>query len=185
MDRSRGPTAAQWLAGVDERELVDVLFRYGEERYARRIARAIVREREADPIETTGRLTRVVHAAVPGSYFAQRIDPATRTFQAIRIAVNDELGALEQGLAAGFDRLVVGGTIVVISFHSLEDRIVKGFLRDRAASCTCPPDFPECVCGKRVEAEILTRRPMTASAEEIDGNPRARSAKLRAARKVA
>ena len=185
MDRSRGPTAAEWLADAAEREIVDVLFRYGEERYARRIARAIVRGRERKPIGTTGRLADVVRRAVPGTARAERIDPATRTFQAIRIAINDELGALEQGLAVGFARLAVGGTLVAISFHSLEDRIVKRFLRDRAAACTCPPDLPECACGKRIEAEILTRRPITASEAEVADNPRARSAKLRAARKVA
>jgi len=184
MDPSRGPTAAEWIAAAPEEEIVDVLRRYGEERYAERIARAIGRARQDEPIETTGALAGIVHAAVPRRSFAQRIDPATRTFQAIRIVVNDELGALQDGLAVGFERLTTGGILVVISFHSLEDRLVKRFFRERAALCTCPPDLPVCVCGKRVEAEILTPKPIEATAKEIQRNPRARSAKLRAARKV-
>jgi len=186
MDPSAGPTAADWLDAADPRAIADVLRRYGEERYAERIARAIASEQtRRGRIETTGRLAEIVRAAVPGRYFAQRIDPATRTFQALRIAVNDELEALSSGLSVGFERLRPGGILVVISFHSLEDRIVKAFLRDRAAVCTCPPDFPECVCGKRIEAEILTRRPVVASEAEARANPRARSAKLRAGRKIA
>jgi 16S rRNA (cytosine1402-N4)-methyltransferase len=184
MDPTCGETAAEWLAGVDVRELERVLATYGEERYARRIARAIGAARERNPLRTTRELVDVVHRAVPGVYFAERIDPATRTFQAVRIAVNGELAALERGLEQGFAALAVGGVLVVISFHSLEDRRVKTFFRERAAACTCPPDFPECRCGKKVEAEILTRRPIIASEREMTANPRARSAKLRAARRV-
>lgn len=184
MDRSCGRPASDWIAAAAEAEIADALREYGEERYARRIARAIVRARGREPIETTTDLRRIVHGAVPGKYFAQAIDPATRTFQAVRIAVNDELTSLRRGLEAGFRVLATGGILVVISFHSLEDRIVKGFLRERAASCVCPHDLPECVCDKRVEAEILTRKPIAPSAEEIAENPRARSAKLRAAKKV-
>lgn len=184
MDRSCGRPASDWIAVADEREIADVLREYGEERYARRIARAIHQARRREPIETTSDLRRIVHGAVPGKYFAQSIDPATRTFQAVRIAVNDELESLRRGLDAGFGVLATGGILVVISFHSLEDRIVKNFLREREASCVCPHGFPECVCDKRVEAEILTRKPIVPCAKEIAKNPRARSAKLRAAKKV-
>lgn len=184
MDPTSGPTAAEWLADVDVRDLERVLATYGEERYARRIARALVAARTTASLTTTQQLVSVVHRAVPGVYFAERIDPATRTFQAVRIAVNGELVALERGLAEGFRALADGGVLVVISFHSLEDRMAKRFLRERAAACTCPPDLPECLCGKRVEAEILTAKPITAAPAEVTANPRARSAKLRAAKRV-
>jgi len=185
MDPTCGPTAAEWLATTSVDDMARAIGQYGEERYARRIARAIEAARERSPIQTTSQLVEVVHRAVPGIYFAQRIDPATRTFQALRIAVNGELAALEQGLREGFRALALGGAFVAISFHSLEDRIVKTFFRERAASCVCPPDFPECRCGKKVEAEILTRKPIVPSDLEIQKNPRARSAKLRVARRVA
>jgi len=157
MDRSQRPTAAEWLAAASLEEIVDALRRFGEERYALRIARALVAERRRRPIATTGELRRIVHRAVPARYFAQPIDPATRTFQAIRIAVNRELENLSDGLSASFERL---------------------------EPCTCPPDIPECQCGKRVEVRILTRKPIVPSAAEIEENPRARSAKLRAGEKV-
>ena len=185
MDRSAGRSAADWLATTAEQEIADVLRRYGEERYARRIARRIVEARSSDPIDTTASLRRIVHRAVPDAYFAGSIDPATRTFQAIRILVNEELESLRLGLDAGFDALTSDGIVVVISFHSLEDRIVKVFFRGKAASCVCPPDLPECLCDKEIEAEILTRKPIVPGDEEIAGNPRARSAKLRAAKKTA
>ncbi len=184
MDPSRGLTAAEWLAGASVDELARSIGEYGEERYARRIARAICEARTRSPIDTTFRLVEIVHRAVPQVYFAERIDPATRTFQALRIVVNEELSALERGLREGFRALASGGVFVVITFHSLEDRLVKTFFRERAAACVCPPDFPECRCGKQVEAEILTRKPIVPSALEIARNPRARSAKLRAARRV-
>jgi 16S rRNA (cytosine1402-N4)-methyltransferase len=184
MDPSIGRSAAEWLADVPRVELQETLWRYGEERYAGRIARAIVRARERGPLTTTAALVRVIHGAVPGRYFGTSIDPATRSFQAIRIAINHELDALENGLAHGFARLRSGGTFVVISFHSLEDRLVKSFARDLASDCVCPPGLPECLCDKRVEAEVLTRKPITPSEMEIQSNPRARSARLRAWRKV-
>jgi len=184
MDPTCGPTAAEWLADASIPELGHVLATYGEERYARQIARAIGLARERKPLTTTQELVDVVHRAVPGVYFAEKIDPATRTFQAVRIAVNDELAALERGLEQGFQALAKGGVFVAISFHSLEDRRVKVFLRVKAASCTCPPDLPECRCGKRVEAEIFTPKPVVPSPDDIARNPRARSAKLRAARRV-
>jgi 16S rRNA (cytosine1402-N4)-methyltransferase len=183
-DPTDGETAAEWIASAPRAEIAEVLAGYGEERYADRIARAIDEARRREPIATTASLAAIVRAAVPASYRRGRIDPATRTFQAIRIRVNGELDALGGGLRAGFDRLVHGGVLVVVSFHSLEDRIVKRFFREKAADCVCPPELPECVCDKQVEAEVLTKRPVTPTAAEIEANPRARSAKLRAARKV-
>jgi 16S rRNA (cytosine1402-N4)-methyltransferase len=183
-DPTDGETAAEWIASAPRAEIAEVLAGYGEERYADRIARAIDEARRREPIATTASLAAIVRAAVPASYRRGRIDPATRTFQAIRIRVNGELDALEGGLRAGFDRLAHGGVLVVVSFHSLEDRIVKRFFREKAADCVCPPELPECVCDKQVEAEVLTKRPVTPTAAEIEANPRARSAKLRAARKV-
>ena len=180
-----GRPASDWIASVPEAEIAEVLREYGDERYARRIAKRIVEVRALGQIETTGALREIVHRAVPHSYFDGPIDPATRTFQAVRILVNDELESLRRGLAAGFDALAADGVILVISFHSLEDRIVKGFFREKAASCICPPDLPECLCGKEVEAEILTRKPIVPGAVEIAENPRARSAKMRSAKKTA
>ena len=184
MDQTDGLTAAEWLATAPQAEIAEVLASYGEERYAERIARAIDEARQHRPIGTTRALAEIVRAAVPAAYRRQRIDPATRTFQAIRIRVNSELSALEEGLRAGFGRLTCGGILTVISFHSLEDRIVKRFFQARAADCVCPPELPECVCDKQVEAEILTKRPLTPASSEVEVNPRARSAKLRAVRKA-
>ena len=181
MNRQASETAADWVHRATESQLTDVIYRFGEERYGRKIARAIIRARESGRIESTGQLADIVRKAVPAKYDHRRLDPATRTFQAIRMYLNDELGSLEAGLAIGFERLAVGGTFVVISFHSLEDRIVKQFFREKAQSCVCPPKMPECVCGKEIEAEILTKRPLTATPEELATNPRSRSAKLRAA----
>jgi len=185
MDTSAGRSAAEWLASAPQAEIAEVLAMYGEERYAARIARAIDEARRRALIETTGTLAEVIRAAVPAAYRRGRIDAATRSFQAIRIRVNGELDALGAGLGAGFDRLSRNGVLAVVSFHSLEDRIAKRFFAEKAAHCVCPPGLPECVCGKRVEAEILTKRPVTPTEADIESNPRARSAKLRAARKVA
>lgn len=181
MNRKTSKTAADWIRTATESELADVIFRFGEERYARRIARAIVAARESDHITSTAQLAGIIRNAVPAKYAYRRLDPATRTFQAIRMFLNDELGSLEAGLAVGFERLAIGSIFVVISFHSLEDRIVKRFFREKAQACICPPKLPECVCGKEIEAEILTQRPVTATPEEVAVNPRSRSAKLRAA----
>ena len=181
MDRTGPQTAADWIHTATESELSDVIFRFGEERYARRIARAVVAARESDRIESTTQLADIIRKSVPAKYDHRRLHPATRTFQAIRMFLNDELGALKAGLAVGFECLTVGGTLVVISFHSLEDRIVKRFFREKAQDCVCPPKFPECVCDKEIEAKILTPRPVTAAPQEIEANPRSRSAKLRAA----
>jgi 16S rRNA (cytosine1402-N4)-methyltransferase len=176
-DPTGGASARDLLATLDEHEIVHVLFAYGEEDRARRIARAIVRERERSPIETTGQLASIVERAAghrPGS----RIHPATKTFQALRIAVNDELGEVERGIAAGLDLLAPGGRFAVIAFHSLEDRIVKQRFAEAARGCICPRDVPVCVCG-RVPTIRIVGRPIRPSASEVAANPRSRSAVLR------
>ena len=184
MDRDELLKASDWIRTATESELSEIIFRFGEERYGRRIARAIVAARDASPIDRTLQLADIIRRAVPAQYDHRRLHPATRTFQAIRMFLNDELGGLEAGLAAGFERLAVGGVAVVISFHSLEDRIVKRFFREKAQSCVCPPKMPVCVCGKKIEANILTQRPVIAAESEVADNPRARSAKLRAAERL-
>ena len=184
MDPSDEPSAADVVATCDERELETIFRRYGEERYARQIARGIVRRRAEEPIERTGQLVDVVRASIPAPARFGEGHPAKRVFQALRIEVNHELESLEIGLPAAFEMLRPGGRLAVISFHSLEDRIVKRFLRDRAKGCTCPPELPVCVCGKEPDARILTPKPVRPSAHEIDDNPRASSARLRAAVRV-
>jgi len=184
MDPSDEVSAADILATWDERELETIFRRYGEERYARQIARGIVRRRSESAIERTGQLVDVVRASIPAPARFGEGHPAKRVFQALRIEVNHELESLEAGLPAAFEMLRPGGRLAVISFHSLEDRIVKRFLRDRARGCTCPPEFPICVCGHEPELRILTRKLVRASAREVDVNPRASSARLRAAIKV-
>jgi 16S rRNA (cytosine1402-N4)-methyltransferase len=184
MDPSDETSAADVIATYDERELETIFRRYGEERYARQIARAIVRRRAETSIERTGQLVDVVKASLPAPARFGEGHPAKRVFQALRIEVNHELESLETGLPAAFEMLRPGGRLAVISFHSLEDRIVKRFLRDRARGCTCPPELPICVCGREPEARILTPKPVRPSALEIDRNPRASSARLRAAVRV-
>ena len=181
MDPSDEHSAADVLATSDERELETIFRRYGEERYARQIARGIVRRRAEAPIVRTGQLVDVVRASIPAPARFGDGHPAKRVFQALRIEVNHELDSLEVGLPAAFEMLRPGGRLAVISFHSLEDRIVKRFLRDRARGCTCPPELPVCVCGREPEARLLTRKPIRPSAHEVDLNPRASSARLRAA----
>ncbi len=176
-----GPTAAELLEQAEWEELVRILRDYGEERRARAIARAIIRRREQEPLRTTAQLSRLVQDVMGGR--ERRIHPATRTFQALRIAVNDELGQLERFLEPAVRSLKSGGRIAVISFHSLEDRIVKHTLRRLAGRCTCPPDFPVCRCNPQKVVEVLTSSPVRPEEDEIDLNPRARSARLRAARK--
>ncbi|MBN1179049.1 MAG: 16S rRNA (cytosine(1402)-N(4))-methyltransferase RsmH [Anaerolineae bacterium] len=175
---AEGLTARDLVNGLDVKELADILYRYGEERQARRIAAAIVAAR---PVETTAELAQVVAAAVRGR---ERIHPATRTFQALRIAVNDELDAIEAVLPQALDVLASGGRLVVISFHSLEDRIVKQFMRRESRDCVCPPEAPVCTCGHRARVRVLTPKPVRATEEELHANPRARSAKLRAAERL-
>ncbi len=184
MDPSDEFSAADVLATWDERELETIFRKYGEERYARQIARGIVRRREEAPIERTGELVDVVRASIPAPARFGEGHPAKRVFQALRIEVNHELESLEAGLPAAFEMLRPGGRLAVISFHSLEDRIVKRFLRDRARGCTCPPELPICVCGREPEARLLTTKPVRPSAHEVEHNPRAASARLRAAVKV-
>jgi 16S rRNA (cytosine1402-N4)-methyltransferase len=181
MDPSEERSAADVVATYDERELATIFRKYGEERYAGPIARGIVRRRAEQPIERTGQLVDVVKASIPAPARFGDGHPAKRVFQALRIEVNHELESLEVGLPAAFEMLRPGGRLAVISFHSLEDRIVKRFLRDRARGCTCPPELPVCVCGKQPEARILTPKPVRPSSGEVDRNPRAGSARLRAA----
>jgi 16S rRNA (cytosine1402-N4)-methyltransferase len=184
MDPSDEVSAADVVATYGERELETIFRKYGEERYARQIARGIVRRRTEQPIARTGQLVDVVKASIPAPARFGEGHPAKRVFQALRIEVNHELESLEIGLPAAFEMLRPGGRLAVISFHSLEDRIVKRFLRDRARGCTCPPELPVCVCGREPEARILTPKPVRPSALESDRNPRASSARLRAAVRV-
>ena len=181
MDPSDEISAAAVLADLDEHELETIFRRYGEERYARQIARGIVRRRSESPIERTGQLVDVVRASIPAPARFGEGHPAKRVFQALRIEVNHELESLEAGLPAALEMLRPGGRLAVISFHSLEDRIVKRFLRQRARGCTCPPEFPVCVCGREPELRILTPKLLRPSAREVELNPRASSARLRAA----
>lgn len=177
-------TAAELLAELDEEDIANLIYKYGEERASRKIARWIVEKRKiGEPITTTTQLARLVERAVPRKGKDQ-IHPATRTFQALRIAVNDELGVLEGFLKASIDALSKGGRLAVISFHSLEDRIVKLAFQIASGKCQCPPRLPICQCGAEKKVEILTKKPMTAGEDERDINPRARSAKLRAVRKI-
>ena len=181
MDASSGKTAAELLAVMDERELSDIIFRYGEERWAKAIARKIMELGKSAPIESTGGLADAVKAAVPKGAWPKNMHPATRTFQALRIAVNDELASLSEGLEAMLGVLRPGGRAVVISYHSLEDRIVKTTFRRWEKACTCPPDFPVCVCGGKQRLKVLTKSPVLPPDAEVNENPSARSAKLRAA----
>ena len=184
MDPGDELTAADVVNGWDERRLATLLRDYGEERYARPIARAIVRRRRDQPFERTGELVETIKSAIPAPARFGEGHPAKRVFQALRIAVNDELGSLEVALPEALEMLRPGGRLAVISFHSLEDRIVKRFLVARARGCICPPDFPVCACGRVPEAELLTRRAVAPTPGEVAANPRARSARMRAARKL-
>lgn len=183
-DPTSGATAAELVNSLSQAELTRIFFDYGEERFARRIAERISRQRTQSPIRTTTQLAAIIAQAKPKST-RDRIHPATRVFQALRIAVNDELNRLQFALPQALDVLRLGGRLVVISFHSLEDRIVKQFLRREARGCICPPELPACICGRNPTVRILTSRPITASTAEIAANPRARSAKLRAAEVIA
>ena len=183
MDPSAEQTAATIVNTWDERELATIFRRYGEERYAGPIARAIVRRRAEQTFFRTGDLVDVIKAAIPTPARFGEGHPARRVFQALRIAVNDELDQLEAALPAALEMLRPAGRLAVISFHSLEDRIVKQFFAVRAKGCTCPPDFPICVCGKEPELRVLTRKPVRATTRELDDNPRAASARLRVAMK--
>ena len=165
-------------------ELRRILFDYGEERYAPKIAAAICARREQKPIETTLELVDVIRSAMPAAALREKQHPAKRSFQAIRIAVNDELGAVEQVMRDALDCLNPGGRLAIITFHSLEDRIVKVGMANAAKGCTCPPNFPVCVCGKKPKVQLISRKPIVSGAEELEVNPRARSAKLRICEKL-
>ena len=183
MDAAAALTAREVVNTWSPEELRRILYEYGEERYAPAIARAIVRAREEKPVETTLELADIIRGAMPPAALREKQHPAKRTFQAVRIAVNGELDVLPPMLKAAVDRLNPGGRLAVITFHSLEDRIVKQTMRDMARGCTCPPEFPVCVCGKKPMLRLVTRRPIVPGTEELSENPRARSAKLRAAEK--
>ena len=183
MDRSEALTAHTVVNEWSQEELRRILWQYGEERYAPQIAAAIVRRRAEAPIATTLELVDTIRSAMPAQALREKQHPAKRSFQAIRIAVNDELAAVDRMLHAAVPRLAPGGRLCVISFHSLEDRIVKNALAELAKGCTCPPDFPVCVCGKTPQVRLTPRKPILPTAEEIEENPRARSAKLRVAEK--
>jgi 16S rRNA (cytosine1402-N4)-methyltransferase len=184
MDSAAELSAKELVNETEERELTLIFRRYGEERYARQIARAIVRRRAERPFERTGELVDTIRSAIPTPARFGDGHPAKRVFQALRIAVNDELGSLEAALPAAVRMLRPGGRLAVISFHSLEDRIVKNYFRAEEKGCTCPPDFPICVCGREPELRLLTRKAVRPSAREVSANPRSASARLRAAVKA-
>jgi len=184
MDQSAPLTARDVVNGWSGEELRRILWQYGEERYAGPIAAAVVREREKAPIESTGQLAELIRSAMPAKARREKQHPAKRSFQAIRIAVNDELGEVERMLAGALDALRPGGRLAIVSFHSLEDRLVKTAYAGWAKGCTCPPDFPVCVCGKTPRVKLVGKRPIVADEAEVKDNPRARSAKLRIAEKL-
>jgi len=183
MNREQNLSARDVVNEYGEDELIQILFRFGEEKYARSISRAIINRRKQSPIESTMELVGIIQTSVPASYRREK-HPARKTFQALRIEVNGELDALLEVLPQAVDRLYPGGRLCVITFHSLEDRIVKKFMQEKARECICPPQLPICVCDHHAELEILSRKPIIAGSEECESNPRSRSAKLRAARKL-
>lgn len=185
MDPSSGPSARDLIRSAREDELARIFREFGEERFARRIARVLVEHRRREPIETTVDLAALIARVVPGGAREERrIHPATRVFQALRIAVNRELDHLERGLREGIEALAPGGRMAVISFHSLEDRLVKETFRSWEKTCTCPPGIPVCTCRTEAKARVLTRKPLRPRPEETEANPRARSARLRAAARI-
>ena len=178
-----GLSARDVVNEYDEGELAKILFDYGEEKFGNRIARGIVNARLTAPIETTGQLAEIIKSSVPAAYRREK-NPCRKSFQAIRIEVNHELDVLETALTNGFDVLKVGGRMSVITFHSLEDRIVKNRFKEFCTGCTCPPEFPVCVCGRKPMGRLVDKKPITASPEELERNPRSRSAKLRIIEKI-
>lgn len=178
-----GLSARDVVNEYDEGELAKILFDYGEEKFGNRIARGIVNARLTAPIETTGQLAEIIKSSVPAAYRREK-NPCRKSFQAIRIEVNHELDVLEMALTDGFDVLKVGGRMSVITFHSLEDRIVKNRFKEFCTGCTCPPEFPVCVCGRKPMGRLVDKKPITASPEELERNPRSRSAKLRIIEKI-
>lgn len=184
MDKDDVLTAGEVVNTWPQGELRRILYDYGEERYAPQIAAAICRAREKAPVETTLELVDIIRSAMPAQALREKQHPAKRSFQAIRIAVNDELGAVSRMMQAAVGRLNPGGRLAVITFHSLEDRIVKSEMQQAAHGCTCPPEFPVCVCGKKPLVKLVTRKPIVSGPAELEENPRARSAKLRVAEKL-
>lgn len=184
MDGSSSLTAYDIVNGRSKEELKKILYEYGEERYSPQIAEAIVRRRESKSIESTLELVDIIKSVMPAQALREKQHPAKRSFQAIRISVNEELEAVREMMSAAPDLLEPGGRLAVITFHSLEDRIVKTSMKEAATGCTCPPDFPVCVCGNKPKVKLVTRKPVTASDEELERNPRARSAKLRIAERI-
>ena len=184
MDRTAGLTAYEVVNTWPREELRRILYDYGEERYAPQIASAIERRRGERPIETTLELVDIIRSAMPPQALREKQHPAKRTFQAIRIAVNDELAAVEQVMRDAVPRLAPGGRLCVITFHSLEDRIVKSTMQAAGKGCTCPPEFPVCVCGKKPQVRVISRKPIVSGDAELEENPRARSAKLRVCEKL-
>lgn len=178
-----GMSAADVVNDYSEEELRRILYEYGEEKFAPKIARGIAEARAASPIKRTGELAEIIRNSVPAAYRREK-NPCRKSFQAIRIEVNGELDALERMLTDGFDRLKPGGKMAVITFHSLEDRIVKNRFRELCTGCVCPPEFPVCVCGRKPRGSLIGKKPVTPTAEELENNPRSRSAKLRAIVKV-
>ena len=184
MNNGDALTAEEVVNTWSYEELRRILFDYGEERYAPQIAANICRTRETKPIKTTLELVDVIRGAMPASALREKQHPAKRSFQAIRIAVNDELGAVRQVMEAAIPKLNPGGRLAIITFHSLEDRIVKNGMADAAKGCICPPNFPVCVCGKKPLVKLVNRKPIVSGEEELERNPRARSAKLRICEKI-
>ncbi|HEY8349920.1 MAG TPA: 16S rRNA (cytosine(1402)-N(4))-methyltransferase RsmH [Clostridia bacterium] len=184
MDRDNPLDAATIVNTYDEDEIRDIIWEYGEEKWAARIASFIAAARNRNRIETTGQLAEIIKAAIPAKARRDGPHPAKRTFQALRIAVNDELGALKDAVESAVSLLKPGGRLTIITFHSLEDRIVKTEFQKRENPCVCPPSFPVCVCGRKPELKVLTRKPVLPSKDEVGRNPRARSAKMRTAMKL-
>ena len=184
MDRTDSLTAYQVVNEWPYEELKRILFDYGEERYAPQIAAAICRSREQKKIETTLELVDIIRGSLPGAALREKQHPAKRSFQAIRIAVNDELDSVSRAMNAAIPILNPGGRLAVITFHSLEDRIVKSAMNDAAKGCTCPPSFPVCVCGRKPKVKVISRKPILPAEQELTENPRARSAKLRVCEKL-
>ena len=184
MDRTQGFSAYDAVNGLSEQELKRILYSYGEERYTARIVGKIISQRQKAPIKTTFELNDIIRSAMPAAALREKQHPSKRTYQALRIFVNDELGSIEKMLKCAPDRLNAHGRICVISFHSLEDRLVKNAFSARENGCTCPRDFPVCVCGFKRTLKVMTKKPISPGAEEAEENPRARSAKLRIAERV-
>lgn len=178
-----GVTAADLVNGLDVQELTNILRDYGEEKFAYKIALKIVEERKKEPITTTGQLAQIIASSVPAAVRRQG-NPSRKSFQALRIAVNDELGALKDGIDAAWQCLDKGGRLAIITFHSLEDRIVKNKFKELCTGCICPPDIPICVCGRKPEGRLINNKPIIASEDELNTNPRSRSAKLRIIEKL-